>query len=289
VSIINTLQLTPRDEQILLLVHRYGGLTAEHLHHRFFRRNSPMRACYRRLAYLVDADYLAAYRLCSLTGRGSGKEFLTLGREGRRLVAELLALPYTQVRSRTLRSSLLAEHHFAICWTRLYIERACEQIPGLTLVSWTPETLLRRRPLTVVDTVCLDNSNQQRTIPLIADASFTLSYRGNGQQFLLEQDQATVTAGRLQTKLRGYLRFMQTSRPVVPVLYVTTNATRVHQILTLAAAQARELSAASPAILVTTVDQLSEETIVTAPIWHQPGLSSSIALLPQAASRQEPA
>src|SRR5690348_13938339 len=80
----SVLALTHRDLAILTMVHQYDGCVIEQIKRRFWPTFGARSACYDRLARLIAANHLHAQRLPSLTGRGSGKVFLTIGPQGRR-------------------------------------------------------------------------------------------------------------------------------------------------------------------------------------------------------------
>src|SRR4051812_24149993 len=150
------LAITPRDIKILQLVYSYDTCSSEHIRARFFGssatpgRYGPQVDCYRRIARLKQAGYLTGYRLPSVSGTGSGKSLLGLGRNGRKLLAEHLELPRSELRRlRQVVTPMLGAHHLAVCDVRLALELACEASAGLVL-EWVNERELRTPPITRV-------------------------------------------------------------------------------------------------------------------------------------------
>src|SRR5437868_1764611 len=97
------------------MIHGYSGCSIEQIRRRFFATPGARSACYARVSLLVEEKYLAASRLPSLTGVGSGKMFLILGSRGRQVVAHELEISRSEL-ARTSRavSPFMLAHHLAI-------------------------------------------------------------------------------------------------------------------------------------------------------------------------------
>lgn len=278
-----SLRLTPRDEQIIEMAYTFAGISAEAVHQRFFTEAMTLSACYRRLRLLIAHEYLAVQRLSSLSGLGSGKWFLTVGPKAHTILAPRLGLTREEIRPRQLSSSLLAEHHFAICFFRLCVERAAEALADVSFVDWTLELALRRSPIRVKDTYTVNTQQLSRMITLIADGVFTLAHGTHVQLFALEQDMGTVSLKRVQTKIRGYLRHQVRESAPTPVLYVTSSIARREAIIAAALAQAKDLGANASQIFATTQSEITAETVLTMPIWYQAGRLLPVAIVPETA------
>ncbi len=275
------LRLTPRDEQVIELVFTYAGCSAGTIHQRFFAGATTLSACYRRLRLLIAHEYLAVQRLSSLSGLGSGKWFLTVGPQAHTILEPRLGLAREEIRPRLLSSSLLAEHHFAICFFRLCVERATETLSDVSLIDWTLELVLRRAPIRVKDTYPVGTQQLTRTITLVADGIFSLAYGTRVQRFALEQDMGTVSLKRVQTKIRGYLRHQAQESAPTPVLYVTSSVARRDAIIAAALAQAKDLGANASQIFATTQTAVASETVLATPIWCQAGRREPVAIVAQ--------
>jgi hypothetical protein len=274
----STIQLTSRDMAIVEMIYRFAGCTVEHIHERLWPENTALSSCYRRIAWLVAAKYLAATRLPSLSGQGSGRTLLTIGPASRPLVAKLLGVPVTSLpRSTDIATPLFLAHHFAVCDFRVALELATADDPTVDLVDWTLETELKRSPTRVTDTYSLQGKSRIRTITLIPDGAFTLAHHGSTERAYLEQDMATMSPKRLALKLRGYLT--QQHELPVPVFFVTLTKSRAAQIIDLAAREADQLRADPTVFFVTTKDRIRKDTILHAPIWHQPTVQPLVAII----------
>jgi Replication-relaxation len=272
------LQLTPRDEAILQMVYAYHGCMVTHIHDRFFRPGSPLSACYRRLSRLVGEGYLTLYRLPSTSGQGSGKVLLQLGKKGRHIVAMQQGITLTSMPRRPdACAPLFALHHEAICSFRVALELAAESFPAVSLVEWVNEAALKRRPMKVKDSV-LSANQSARTITLIPDGGFAISYWGQVEQGFLEMDMGTLALKRLQLKLRGYLLYQKEIR--VPVFFVVPDNKRATDVLRLAAVEATKIGADPNVFFVTTSGGVRPEHILTSRVWQQPGSKRPVAILP---------
>jgi len=279
-----TVSLTQRDRALIEKVYELRGCGIAHLHTLFWPHESGISTCYRRIGRLVDAGYLAVQRLPSPTGIGSGKAFIVPGKVARRLIASSRGLPLSRV-ERTpdpVDSTLFAEHHLATVDVRLALELACAADPRVQLLDFTPEIELRRHPIVIPESGTGNGkASQQRTI-LVPDGAFTLAYGGKQQRAWLEVDLATVAPRRMQTKLGGYLK-RTGAEATIPVFFATTTETRAHQIARFAQDEAEHLSANPTIFFVTTLDCISPETILVAPIWQQPGVDRPVAIVPGSA------
>src|SRR5437016_3898416 len=90
--------LTPRDILILIMVYLYDGLVSEMVCCRYFGQNRSFRAGYARLAKLVASHYLRSCPLPSMTGKGTGKQWLTIDYNARPILEEHLDLSPTELK-----------------------------------------------------------------------------------------------------------------------------------------------------------------------------------------------
>lgn len=282
----NRLFLTQRDSYVLHMVYDYHGCAVEHIHARLWPDASQLSTCYRRVARLLAAGYLSAQRLPSLTGVGSGKAFLTIGPLGRSLLVRLLDVPLSDVtrQSDPFSSVFYPTHHLRLCDVRCALELAAARITGTTVADFLPEVELRKRPIRISDTYTVNGKEKQRTITLVPDGAFRLTQAGQMRRLLLEVDLGTIVPARLALRLRGYLR-LQTLSATIPLLFITTTDQRVVQILNIVSREAVALHIDSTPIFVTTLDQVSADAVLTAPIWRQAGTEAPVDLLARATGR----
>lgn len=267
------LEVTERDTSIVQMVWSYEGCTTEQIHARFWDPASPLSACYRRVALLVESEYLAAQRLPSITGVGSGKRFLTLGPRGRVLLGERFGVPMG--RADVLGTSpLFSQHRIAIGDFRLALERAASAVPHVRLADWVGERQLRRKPLRVED---LSGKGRQ-TITFVPDGEFTLVQGGRRQRCFFEMDMGTIAPRRLCTRVRGYLLHEATRS--LPVFFVVPTESRARQVSEMAQAEAANLNVTPSTVFITTRNRVSPDTILTGPIWEQVGVTGRQAIVP---------
>ena len=284
----HALAITLRDIKLLQMVYSYDTCSAEQIRSRFFGtsatpgRYGPRVSCYRRIARLRQAGYLASFRLPSLSGVGSGTSLLGLGPKGRKLLAEHLELPRSELkRLKQVVTPILGPHHLVIGDVRLALELACEQRPGLSL-EWVSERELRNQPVTrVKDPRPQPTGGSVPEIPLIPDGRFTITLAdGAAQTFELEVDLGTIPARRMHAKLAGYLALTQDA----PILWVVPDTRRAEAIAGWALDLTRGLSAQGlgidPSVFwITTRAHITHQAVL-GPIWRVVGGPEAHALLP---------
>lgn len=265
-----SLSLTDRDLAVLRMVYEYDGCAIDHIRLRFFPTSGARTPCYRRIAHLIEHAYLASNRLPSLTGRGSGKAFLTIGSQARSLLAQVLELSRSELARTRMSSPLFIAHHLALCDLRSVFEAAAIESPLFTLRDWLGDRELHQSPMRVKDSA----TGQQ--IPIVPDSSFTLVLPNGGEQtFLVEMDMATVAPKRMQAKLRAYLA---RSEDHTPVLFIVPNRARQDNITRWALREAQDLRVDPTIFWITTKDVLTPETVLSAPIWQVVGGPTSLAV-----------
>jgi len=253
------------------MVASFDGCSIEQIQRRFFPTPGARSACYRRLALLIEAGYLRAARILAAPASVFGKAFITVGPSAREILRSQLLLEPREVRRFAARAvPTTAAHDLAINDVHLALELACRGSSRVSLESWTSEWELRSTPRKVLDPVL------QRQVPVIPDAGFTLSLGGSAlQRFFLELDRNTYpTPERFGAKLRALI--VLAGETLTPVLFVTTDEKRARHIL----AQAKGLEANPTWIWVTTLDRVSERTILSEPIWAIAGEGGGHPLVP---------
>lgn len=270
------LSLVLRDIDILVFCYTYCGCTIEQVRRRFFATHGARSACYARISRLIEAGFLAANRLPSLSGVGSGRMFLRPTAVGRRIVAEALGITPRQLGDppRSI-SPLLIAHHLSVGDFRLSVELASKLDGQASLREWLSDDDAHRKPLAVWDEAA------GREVPLVPDSIFDLELpNGRLQRMLVEVDRSTVPAGRWRQKLERYLRRAGALDRVEPVLIVCLSSKRQGEIAKWAEEAARAMTADSTIFWLTTINQVSEETVLTYPIWQVVGGPARFAILP---------
>jgi hypothetical protein len=276
----HAVQLTERDRRLLQMVARYRAVTIAQLRRRFFATPGGRSAGYARIKRLVQAKYLLAQRLGSLSGIGSGKTLLTLGRPGQRLVTGLPDDASPRVgRAPRLRALGTIAHHLAIGDVRLSLELAVEQSRRFRRIAWRPEHELAAAPLRIPD------PESGQTFTGIPDGALQLELcDGRTQSFLVELDRGTIPGTRLRPKLRAYLRQV----PPLPVLFIVPDARRQVMIRSWTLAEAGRIGADPTRIWLTTSAQMTEAAVLAQPIWQVVGGPVALALTALVDRHDEP-
>ncbi len=157
--------LTKRDIATTVMVYLFGGCSTDHVAKRLFPGLKSSRACYRHVAELVNQGYLLTQRLPSLSGVGSGKNFLTLAPKGKPVVAQALGLSVSELSRSRIDAPRFIEHHLSICDTRVNFELAVERSNLFTLLEWTRDR----------DVEIKGKDNQGKEFILTPDGAFTLA------------------------------------------------------------------------------------------------------------------
>jgi hypothetical protein len=258
--------LSTRDVDVLTMVYEYGGVSADLLLKAFFPKPSARSYGYGRFHRLLDQDHLRAIRLPSIAGKGSGKSFFTLGRRGRRALAEVLQLPRSDLTRAEMPVSLFfVAHHLQTCSTRLIITQATSLPDAPTrLVEWRTERDLRAHPFSV-------RFGLQPPEPLIPDSYFVLALR-TGQQagFCLETDMGTVSKRRWAEKVRLYNK-----SPHAAVLITVPSEKRRAELLRLLEDVAEETNSDPTRFWIADHRELAPGNVLSDPLWWIPKVGAS--------------
>jgi hypothetical protein len=199
--------LTPRDQDLLVHVHKLGFLTAELVERAFFPEDAARRSrsscCYERLRQLWLWGYLDRVELPVARVFGGRRPYLyALGRRGVGRVEAVLGGERPVQRRRLERvDDLLTEHDLkaAALWAGLRTVVAATGLPGL---RWEGEREVRARGWTVKE------PRVRRSIPVVPDAYCELTYPdGSVECVLVEVDMATLPLRRFRTKIAAFERF----------------------------------------------------------------------------------
>jgi hypothetical protein len=230
--------LTPRDFQILDIIHRYRYLEARHI--RALIAGSDQQIT-RRLQGLFHNRYIRRYaaRQRMRPDLDPGAPLIAYGLElrgARVLAARPPQFPAADglepelvrwKKDYTRRTEWFLEHQLMISNFRCVLELALRETPGVELVNWAQgqETWLR----------ATIPGNPRRTVRVSPDARFTLREAGQERHFFLEMDRSTEEHRRLVQKYVGYWWYFQSpafqeahaASRRMSVLFVTTGYQRM--------------------------------------------------------------
>jgi hypothetical protein len=276
------MQLTARDVRILNAVCDMRFLTRDQVQELLF---SPSTAsyCKRRLALLYHNAYLDRIYVPSLNTFGTTKAIYTLASKGASIVARDRKVEVRELGWRSRhndRELYFLKHALSINDFRIRLTSAARE-RGLSL-AWTDERALRRREMKdYVD----DPVRHGRRLAVVPDGYFTLDDGERTSAFALEIDRATVEEKPFKQKVRGYGEWKvsgtyerrygtKSLRVLWVVADVTRDSTRLERIKRWAEAEGgRSL------FWFAMLDDLTPETILTAPVWQKAGSEEQHPLL----------
>lgn len=277
---MKSLQLTPRDIEIIRAVYRYDGMFGFQIRRRFWGQNGHQRTYLERLAALIAAGYLRAVSLPSDTGRGSGQRLVVLGRAAHALLAELEGLSHEDIaRLRHAIVPALWRHERSVRDIRLSLDLACQDHPLAELTEWVTDAQFHRTPIRL-RVPQPDRMERDQAIDLIPDGKFTIELStGQAKTCFLEVDQDTEqTPGKMKSRLRAYFQHVGTH--LWPVLWIVPSQRRAEKLTRWILEEAASLGCSPAIFAITTRNQVDERRVLTHPIWQVVGLPTPMSLLP---------
>jgi hypothetical protein len=271
---ISALNLTKRDIEIIIMVYSYNGVLVSHLRRKFWPDVSSRTSYYRRINKLIEAGYLQVNNHIPLST--NEKLFLTIGPSSRPLLSEWLGVSPTQLEHSTKTvSPFIIAHRAAVADVRLSLELAAERYPWIRSLEWHSEGEIAREPMQVKEVVRVNGQLQEQIRNVLPDGAFSLITNTHSYKAYIEVDMGTVPH-RLSQKLHDYLLLEKGREKRIPVLFVVSEnfrlqANRSNSILQWAQEQAQKLGLSPQMFWVAKREDISEQTILTSPIWHVAG------------------
>ncbi|MBL8156505.1 MAG: replication-relaxation family protein [Anaerolineae bacterium] len=258
--------LTERDGEIIRLVHDCRLLTGEHIRTLFFASRSTAQY---RLQRLFQHEFLNRHFLTRVTTAPAASPALySLGRRGVQVLVDRYG--YERDAIRLPRQSSLGwhtvEHTLAINTVRLAIMRAAS-LHGWTLLEWRDEGQFRAAP----DYVGLmDGRGRTVEKPVLPDGYGAIETPRGVMRFFLEVDRGTEQLSKVAPQIAVYQayttsglyqeRFQARS---LRILIVTTGEKRLLSLKRVVEAEGGDRK-----YWFTTIEAISAETVLTAPIWE---------------------
>src|SRR5688500_18920630 len=184
--------ITEADRSILLALGRFHYLTAAQASRLLYPNlNDDNRYLQRRLKRLVDNDYALRLRALPMPRYGQAPHVFTLGKKGRTYLQRLgfPIEPYFRPSEerRATENSPFMTHRLAAIDVMIAVDLLCAQNLSITCPRMLSERELKRNALHVQ--VASLASGEVRTVAVIADAWFQLSFRNqNPYSIALELD-----------------------------------------------------------------------------------------------------
>lgn len=288
------ISLTLRDMEILQALWTARYLTAVQLQALFWRESrggqfGQTKACQRRLRQLTQHGLVRRIEQPVKRGEGPRPYIYALNKGGAELLGAELGIASDEVdwKPREAESNYpFLEHLLATNDFRIALTLACER-QGFTLETWLDEKVLKSEEMREYVLLTSVAGAQQR-VAVIPDGFFVLQAGQRRARCCVEIDRGMVTVAPTAAwqrgwtqKVRAYLEYQASGayekRYGSKNLWVLTVTTSERRLLHLK--QATEEVGGDFRFWFTTFAQLTPETLLTAPIWHQAGNDQRHSLL----------
>ncbi len=281
-SVPPPMQLTARDIRIVRSVYEMRFLTREQVQRLEFAP-STASYCKRRLALLFHHGYLDRKFIPAPGSFGSTRAIYCLTNKGARLIAHELKTDFADLdwRPRDSRRELyFLQHTLATNDFRICVILAAQRLSFS--LDWVDERALRRREMR--DYVADPKHDGQR-LAIVPDGYFRLAKDHETIVFALELDRATVEEKPFKAKVRAYGEWKVTGAYAkrhgtdsLRVLFVIAPNDRDRHRL---ARVKRWCEAERGRSLFWFADafDITEDTLLTEPIWHVAGRDGRYSLL----------
>lgn len=262
-----------RDKRILEAIHAYDGLLSfSQIHRKFFSNKSQAEL---RMRLLYQHRYVNRPELQQR--RRVPEMVYWLDKNGAEVVASLNGTPISEFVWRKEPRWFQVEHDLAVNDFRLMVEAACQANPDVNLETWIPESEFWSHP----DQITYKASQTQVKRKIRPDGFFMLTTSDHRFRYLLEIDRSTEDNPRfLREKVFPGLAYFKSDAYAERFghrsgrwLVVTTGERRLANMLS----QARR-GDSKGLFYFTTYDRLTEQTVLSAPIWQRPDREDSVPL-----------
>lgn len=284
-------QLTARDVAILeALATNYRALTSFQIAALFFppsTTGAPSSRCLERLRRLVQAGYLRRLEQPSLLSDGRKPFVYSASRQGAELLAGRLGQTIEEIGWRGTDSQvspLFLEHLLATNDFRIAVTLAARE-NSWAIEDWRDDHELRHHR----DYVVLHGPHGARErAAVVPDAYFILRTRGHVYRHFVELDRGTVTGQATAWQRRDWARKCRAYQEYVRsgayearygarglrILAVTTSEDRLRNLKRIA-----EETGMKSRMWLTTMANVTPETVLTAPKWQVAGRNDRHALV----------
>ena len=235
------MQLTDRDQQIVLAIYEHRLLSAHQIEALFFPSSSPQShsrrtACQRRLQLLYHHGFLACLPQPVVLGEGRVPFVYALDEAGAYLVATLLGVDSGEVNWKPKHNQIstqFLDHTLAINDVRVVLQQLVRR-GHLELGQWVDEGALKSAERQEAVPYMMQGARVVRKYP---DGYFTLVVNDRQAYFFLEVDRGTESNVRWQEKIKAYHEFRESgesqrhySTRNFRVLTVTTSDQRLQNL-----------------------------------------------------------
>lgn len=272
------MRLMERDIEILKAVHEFRIVRGDQLQALYF--GSQSTASY-RLSRLYQHGFLDRHFLPTLGGIASSPALYTLGKRGVDVLRRVLDCGPKDIRkplNNQELSPLFLEHLLQINDFRVAVTVAARE-QGYSLEMWLDDFQLK----SAYDRVVIQTSQgRKRSVSLIPDGYGVLQVPQGRACFFLELDRGTMTRSRFRDKVLAYQAYIASGQ------YEKRYGTRSLRVLTVTSGPKRlenlreeaEQAKGGRVFWFTTSDQVTQERVLTYPIWMIAGVLNREAFVP---------
>ena len=258
--------LTERDQALLVTVNQFQVIRGQQLERLFFSSRSTAQY---RLQRLFQHEYLDRHFQSVVEGGPASSPILySLGKRGAELLIRQHGLLDTDIRRfpKSIPAHTL-DHLLEVNEVRVAVSLAC-QTQGYLLDTWLDESVFRAQP----DYVFLrDGRGREQKKPVYPDGYFALTAPAGTAHFFLESDRGTEARSAFKPQIAVYEAYTRGGG------YQARFNTRSLRILIVCPGRERlknlklvtQEAGGDRKYWFTTFDQISPETILTAPIWER--------------------
>ena len=270
--------LTERDIAILRAVNRFRYLQTNQIQRLVFPDNCTKQAASRRLRYLYHGGYLGRIEPFVQPGKGGGEIAYYLDRKGQEMLSEFGEPVLAYNNAGQVKTAFL-QHALDLSEFRLLMETALADHPTVALHRFTcdfeirssTEAAIGKRRYKLYDEINHPVTRQKYIV--YPDGLIILKGRGELERhqrlYFLEIDRGTETLGTIRNKVVGYNLYLRNGVfkkfghfERFTVLIQTSSPKRAANIR-----KALVDQEGSSLALVTSVDRVTRETVLGAPIW----------------------
>lgn len=260
--------LTDRDREIIAAVNAYQALLGKQLERLFFTSRSTAQY---RLQRLYQHEFLDRHFMTVVTTAPAASPMIyTLGKRGAYLLSREMGYTPAQLRRfpKVIKWQFM-EHLLAINEVRVAISLACQR-NGFTLEEWLDEPVFRGAPEYVQVT---DGKGKMSDKPVFPDGYCRIQTPQGTAHCFLEVDRATEQHSKFRPQIEVYEAYVASgqyqarfSPKSMRVLIVTTTSERMQNLK-----KTVEAAGGDAKYWFTTLEQVTADTVLTAPIWERLG------------------
>lgn len=272
-------RITPRDTEVIKAINDCQMLLTKQVQTGFFN-SAP--TTYDRLKKLFHHNYIDREPIAQVSAAPAAS---LMAYTVAQLGAQVLATDYGYSSSdfnfkrKQLFNPQTVHHLIDLNSFRMAIMRACRDNPNVTLTDWRPERYFRADPDYVYVTPARGDPKNK---PLFPDGFMILETPHGKASFFVETDRGTEPLSQVKSQIEIYQEYMLSGRyqerfqsRAVRVLYITNSQNRAKNIK-----KVINQCGGGNRYWLTTLSQISPETVLFNPIWQVVGKDELQPIIP---------